>query len=159
VSFGQRSKSRRRMCNFPLGLHLSGGRRCNFLYNLFAHRIQCVSKRQGQSFPLSLPISSSFTGGSVSLLCASTSSTTVPLNRCHEWKEALAKGNLLLLMETLKNQVDAGPAGHNFLHTADLVPCDHNSSIPDVHAASRCFALQKRAFGLPSNIICFVFGP
>ena len=52
MSFRQRSKSRRRMSNFPLGLHLSGGRRCNFLYNLFADRIQCVSKRQRQSFPL-----------------------------------------------------------------------------------------------------------
>lgn len=45
----------------------------------------------------------------------STSTTTAPLNRCHEWKEALAKANLFLLMETLKNQVDAGPAGHNVL--------------------------------------------
>ena len=40
------------MCNFPLGLHLSGGRRCNLRSKLFAYRIQCFSKRQGKSFPL-----------------------------------------------------------------------------------------------------------
>jgi hypothetical protein len=38
-----------------------------------------------------------------------------PLNHYHEWKEATAKANLLLLMETLESQVDASLAGQNIL--------------------------------------------
>ena len=37
------------------------------------------------------------------------------MNRYDEWKEAMAKVNLLDLMETLENQVVGGPAGQNVL--------------------------------------------